>query len=172
MTPQATYEALKIARNINREIGEIIGPPEAGATSCKDSVLPKSIVTRTRSYIEKIVVQINISYSNGCYDACAVLIRRLIETLIIETFEHNKISDKIKDKDGEFFHLKKLIELTLSEPSWNLGRNTSKGLGKMKDIGDFSAHNRRFLAHKNDIDNISKDLRLATQEFLILAGLY
>src|SRR5437763_40075 len=76
-----------------------------------------------------------------------LMIRRLVETLIIETFEAHGIADRIKNPGGDFFHLADLVNITLAETSWNLGRNTKQALRDLKDVGDKSAHSRRFIAH-------------------------
>lgn len=99
-----------------------------------------------------MVNQINGTYANAWYDACAVMIRRLIETLIIEVFEQHGIANKIKTPTGDFFYLSELIPRTLSEGKWNLGRNAKKALPRLKSVGDRSAHNRRFNATHDDID--------------------
>jgi hypothetical protein len=99
------------------------------------------------------------------------MIRRLIETLIIESFENNNIAQAIKNQSGDFFYLSDLISKTLSEPSWNLSRNARQALPKLKDIGDKSAHSRRFNAVRNDIDKIYPEIRLVVQELVYLAGL-
>jgi hypothetical protein len=99
------------------------------------------------------------------------MIRRLIETLIIESFENNNIAQNIKNQAGDFFYLSDLISKTLSEPSWNLSRNARQALPKLKDIGDKSAHSRRFNAVRNDIDKIYSEIRVVVQELVYLAGL-
>ncbi len=99
------------------------------------------------------------------------MIRRLLETLIIELFEAKKIPQKIKNKDGDYFFLRDLIRTTLAEDSWSLGKNTKKALPKLKDIGDKSAHSRRYLAQRLDIFNIQPDLRTVLQEVILLAEL-
>lgn len=101
------------------------------------------------------------------YDACAVMIRRLIETLIIESYEAHSLSVKITNSSGDFFYLSDLISITLSETSWNLSRNAKKSLPKLKDIGDKSAHSRRFnpdyaLAMSTGITNCSIFLTMAS----------
>jgi hypothetical protein len=58
---------------------------------------------------------INGAYENGWYDACAVMLRRLVETLIIETFEHHNIAHKIQNASGDFLFLRDLIDKTLAE---------------------------------------------------------
>jgi hypothetical protein len=134
-------------------------------------VLLSSITRGTRGYIEKLVNQINGAYENGWYDACSVMIRRLIETLIIEVFEHHKTDNRIKGPSGDFLYLNDLISRTLSSSDWNLSRNTKKALPKLKDIGDRSAHSRRYIAHRGDIESIVPDLRVVVQELVYLAGL-
>lgn len=121
--------------------------------------------------LERITHQINGTYSNGWYDSCAVMIRRLLETLIIETFESHHIAHVIKNQAGDFLYLSNLISTALSEPTWNLTRNAKQALPKLKDIGDKSAHSRRYNAVRNDIDKLNSEIRVVVQEFVYLAGL-
>src|SRR3989339_1459690 len=60
-----------------------------------DSIIPQELTNETRSYLHEIVRQINGCYDATFYDACSVMIRRLVETLIIEVYEHKKIQNKI-----------------------------------------------------------------------------
>lgn len=154
-----------------KDCEETLLPPEGGLEAIGQSVIPFAVIRGTRGYLERITHQINGSYSHGWYDSCAVMIRRLIETLIIEAFEHFNLSHKIKTSAGDFFYLSDLISKTLSEPSWNLSRNAKQALPKLKDIGDKSAHSRRFNAVRNDIDKICSEIRVVVQEFVYLAGL-
>ncbi len=171
MSSELTKSALVISKTIQDEINQFWLPPADGLPSRQEMVLAKSLVKGTRGYIESVVNQINSTYENASYDACAVMIRRLIETLIIEAFEHHKIADKIKTPGGDFFHLSDLITHTLNEKSWNIGRNAKQALPKLKSVGDLSAHSRRHVAHRSDIDNIMSDLRTAVQELIYLANL-
>lgn len=164
-------KALFIAKNIQKEVPKRGLPPSEGLHPESEQVLALSIVKGSRGYIERIVDQINGSYEHGWFDACAVMIRRLIETLIIESYEKHGIANKIKNSNGEFLYLRDLITLTLNEPSWNLGRKTKQALPKLKEIGDQSAHSRRYIAHRSDIDNIIQDLRIVVQELIFLASL-
>lgn len=146
-------------------------PAEEGVQARGELVINRSLTKGTRGYIEKVANQINGAYENGLYDACAVMIRRFVETLIIEAFENHKIASKIQDPNGDFFHLSRLIPLMLSETAWNLSRNVKQSLPRLKDLGDMSAHSRRYNAHRGDIDKIIRDLRIVTQELLSLANL-
>lgn len=163
--------ALAIAKAIQATTPRLASPPSEGTAALSEQVLPTSLVRDTRDYVERIVNQINGAYERGWFDACAVMIRRLVETLIIETFEHHQIAAKIKNQNGDFFFLADLVNLTLAEQSWNLGRNAKQALRALKDVGDKSAHSRRYVAHKWDIDNIRGGLRDAVQELVSLSNL-
>ena len=133
----------------------------------KQSVLNLSIVNKAPYYIKMVVNQVNICYENGAFDACAVMIRKIIETLIIEAFERKGNDTQIKNGKGDFLFLKDLINEFLKSNIWNIGRNTKQSLPKLKDIGDLSAHNRRYIARKSDIDKIISDFRVVVEELVI-----
>jgi hypothetical protein len=163
--------ALYVAKAIRADIGRLLGPPEEGQLSSAQNVILMSMVRGTRGYIERVANQVNGTYENGWYDACAVMLRRLLETLIIEVFEHYKVDSKIKNAAGDFLLLKDLIDRCLREPTWNLSRNCKQAMPKLKDVGDKSAHSRRYNAHRGDIEPLVSDIRLVVQELVYLAGL-
>jgi hypothetical protein len=137
-----------------------------------DNLFPLSLLSKTRrGYLIAIGRQMNGCFESGWHDACAVMMRRLLETVIIEAFEAKKIDHKIKNPQDEFFQLTALIAAALSEKSWNLSRNTKEALPRLRDVGHKSAHSRRFTAQKSDIDKVQADCRVALEEFLHLADL-
>lgn len=159
------------AINIQRDANKLLGPAEEGAPARSQLVIPASVVRRTRGYIEKVVNQVNGTYEHGWYDACAVMIRRLVETLIIEACEHRNQSDLIQGSDGNYFMLKDLIAVVESRTEWGLGRESKKALSKLKTIGDLSAHSRRHNTHRGDIESVMTGIRTLVQELVYLAGL-
>jgi hypothetical protein len=163
--------AFNAAKAIQAAVDAQLGPPEEGRRSDKQLVLPFSIVRGTRGYIERVTHQINGCYENGWYDSSAVMIRRLLETLIIEAFEHHGIAAKIQNASGDFFYLRDLIDACLKEPKWSLTRNCKQAMPKLKDIGDKSAHSRRYNAQRGDIAPLTADIRLVAQELIYLAAL-
>lgn len=166
------WDAIQLAKNLQAEAPKDFVPPSEGTKPSSEQVLAHSFVRGTRGYIERICYQMNGAYENGWYDACAVMMRRLIETLIIESFEHHKIDQNIKrPSTGNFLMLRDLIDCTLREPSWNLSRNTKKALPQLKLVGDMSAHSRRYIAHREDIDELIGDFRIVCQELIFLAEL-
>lgn len=99
------------------------------------------------------------------------MLRRLLETLIIEAFEKHGIAGRIQNASGDFCYLRDLIERTLNEPTWNLSRNAKQALPRLKDVGDKSAHSRRFNAVRSDLEGLKGDIRLVTEELLVIAGM-
>ena len=100
-----------------------------------------------------------------------LMIRRFVETLIIELYEARGRANEIQDADGNFFMLKDLTDKLTSDKTWNLSRETKQTLPLLKSLGDRSAHNRRYLAKKSDIDRVSYGLRVVSDDLLHLSGL-
>ena len=170
MTP-AARNAFAAAKAIDIDVRRELGPPEEGLLAATHSVIPRSLLRGTRGYLEKVANQASGCYENGWYDGCAVVMRRLIETLIIESFEKHGIAARIKSPQGEFLFLKDLVTRCASESTWNLSRNCKQALPKLKDLGDKSAHSRRYVAQRGDLDPLLPDIRVSVQELVYLAGL-
>ena len=137
-----------------------------------EGLFPLSLIAKTRrGYLITVSRQMNGCFSSGWYDAAAVMMRRLLETSIVEAFEAHHLDRKIKNAQADFFQLSDLVGAALSEAAWNLSRNTKKALPNLRDVGHISAHSRRYTAQKGDILKVSQDCRIAIEEFLHLAGL-
>lgn len=139
----------------------------------KSGVFPLVKLEQTgRGYLLSIGRQANGCYTQGWYDGCAVMMRRLLESSMIEAFEAKKLDAKIKDSNtGDFFQLTALVKASLAETGWNLPRNVRKEIQYLRDLGHRSAHNRYYLATKPDIDKYAGVYREAVEAFLHLAGL-
>lgn len=160
-----------LAKAIAEDTRRTLAPPEDGLFAEAQMVIPMSILKGTHGYLERVGNQINGCYSSGWYDACAVMIRRLIETLIIESFEKHGLAAKIKNTKDDFFFLKDLISACLAERTWNLSRNCKQALPRLKDVGDKSAHSRRYIGQRGDLEPLLADIRLVVQELVFLAEL-
>ena len=172
---QFARNALDAFKQLQQAAEESTQPPLEGAKPRTARVIDPSLVAGTRGYLERIADQINGTYENGWYDACAVMLRRFVEMLIIETYIAKNIEERIKDAEGDFVSLRTLIDRACSEPSFNLSRNTKRVLTRLKKLGDLSAHNRRFVAKRSYFDELFEDLHLDMQtlieDFLHEAGL-
>jgi hypothetical protein len=158
---------IRYLEELTAAYGQILELKEVKVTS---SVLPQDLVNGSRLYIERMFVQINGSYDLGFYDACAVLIRRLLESLIIEIFIKKSIPDEIK-AGGVFLGLENLIIKVTGRADIPLGRNSKRTMNAIKLLGDTAAHDRTYITQKADIDDHKQDIRRLIQELLGLAGI-
>lgn len=163
--------ALDLAKRLQSAADSVLKPPSEISASRAEPVIYFALVKNSRGYIERVAHQVNGCYANGWYDACAVMLRRLIETLLIECFEAHRLEASIKDSSGNYLFLRDLVDRALKESSWTLGRTARTALPRLKEIGDKSAHSRRYNAHREDIDRIAGDVRDVVQELVALARL-
>lgn len=162
---------VSLVSSIHKDLIEIGLPPEIGKEPRSHQLLPKLITQGTRGYIEKTAQQINGCYENGWYDACAVMMRKLLETVIIEVFESMEIEARIKNTNGDYHYLGELIDITLRQTEFSLGRNVKRGLPRLKEIGDKAAHSRKTFTYRHYIDELKGDFREAVEELLVLSKL-
>ncbi|UJH67719.1 hypothetical protein [Allomuricauda sp. SCSIO 65647] len=156
-----------IERKFKQKLDEHIGIPTLPSNVHSD-FFPIELFDNTRGYLKTIANQALASYNKGIYDGCSVLTRKLIEILIIECFERHGSDNLIKNSHGNFYYLSDLITEFLKEPSWNIGRNAKRSLPKIKNIGDKSAHNRRYIARKKDLEYIKENVRTVIEELIHL----
>lgn len=129
--------------------------------------IPLSLLENTRNYIQEIARQMCCCYDLGLSDASLVMLRKLLETLIIECFERFGISEQIQDKNRHFLFLSDLIPLYVESKSWNTSRNLKDNIKTIKTYGDLSAHNRRFIAQREDLNKIKFEARQVIQEIIL-----
>jgi hypothetical protein len=136
--------------------------------------LPEPLWKNTRGYIEEVCRELNGSFHHAYYNAAAVMLRRLLETLIIEAYEHLNREAEIKDGGGNYLMLSDLAERACGErghKGLNLWRDSKKVLKEARTIGNWSAHSRRFLAHAGDLTKFQAGMRLLVQELIQIADL-
>ena len=134
------------------------------------SVIPLEFVSGTKTYLERMVKQINGCYDSGFFDASLVILRRLTESLIIEVYQKEDRIPEIRG-DNTFFQLNKLISKITSDPAVLKGRGFSGGLELIKDLGDTAAHNRTYITPREDIDDNKTKIRKTIYELLVLSGI-
>jgi hypothetical protein len=137
-----------------------------------NELFPLALVTKTkRSYLVTVANQMNGCFREGWHDACAVMMRRLVEIALIEAFENKGVAHKIKDGNGDYLHLSDLIDRALAEQKLGLSRNTKKELPKLRSLGHRSAHGRYFTAQPGDLAKVEDAVRVVVEELLRQAGL-
>jgi hypothetical protein len=158
----------KARKGLSEEYGDLVAPLPPEDTG---AVIPTSLV-KARAYLERVVYQINAAYDTHLFDCCAVMCRRLVESLIIEVYDRAGRADEIRGSDRQFLQLNGLLSYFENDMSFSTGRNALQGLRDFKKLGDLSAHNRRFNARKDDIDRVRDGLRIAVEELVHLANLH
>jgi len=136
--------------------------------------LPEAVWKNTRGYIEQVCRELNGCFRHAYYNAAAVMLRRLLETLIIEAYEHLGREDEIKDGGGNYLMLSDLAERACGDnghKGLHLGRDSKKALKDARTVGNWSAHARRFIAHASDLKKSQDGVRLLAQELTQIAEL-
>lgn len=125
-----------------------------------------------RKYIDQLIHQINCSYSSNCYDAAAVLMRRLFEVLLILSYQNLGIDDQIKDASGKgYVMLDSIVKNAKNNQTLKLSRIKNE-FDTFRIVGNFSAHNITYTAGKKDIDDIKINYRVMLEELYNKAGLF
>ena len=133
-----------------------------------DTILPDTLLFSTRGYIESLGKQINCSYNNNIFDGCAVLMRRLLEILLIHSYEVSGKINEISDGSG-FKNLSYIINCINSNKPFNISKEALEVLDDFRQMGNFSAHKIQYNAKRKDIDNIKLKYRLTIEELLYAA---
>jgi len=123
-----------------------------------------------RGYLTKLIQQINSSYRNNCYDACAVLMRRLFEVLLILSYEKLQIDDTIRAPDGKYLMLEGIVNNAKTNTTLKLSRIKNK-FDSFREVGNNSAHSITYTAGPKDIDDIKRDYRVMLEELYNKADL-
>ncbi|WP_038202956.1 DUF4145 domain-containing protein [Xenophilus azovorans] len=136
--------------------------------------LPEPVWRSNRGYIEAVCRELNGCYRAAYYNAAAVMLRRLLETLIIEAYEHLGREAEIRDGAGNYFMLADLVERACGEKGHlgiNLGRDAKTALKDARQIGNWAAHARRFIAHAPDLTKLQSGARILVQELIQIANI-
>ncbi len=136
-----------------------------------DTILPASLYKVNRGYIESLAKQINASHENNIFDGCAVLMRRLLEILLIHAYENLSIETCIKDSDGNYFLLEKIVKDAVSNSTLSLSRNTKVCLDKFRTLGNFSAHKIYYTCKPSYIEDVILEYRAIIEELLYKSSL-
>lgn len=136
-----------------------------------NTILPEELYVSSSGFIINISKQINASYEKKIFDGCAVLMRRLIEVLLILSYQKLKIDNEITDSNGNYFMLEKIVANASANKILKLSRNTKSCIIKFRELGNFSAHHLYYLCKKNYIEESIQEYRVAIEELLVKSEL-
>ena len=162
MSKLADEIAFKTRSDLAAEI-EAVGTPTT--TTPTVSFIPNDLIDDRHGVLKKVLWEVNRCYDGACYNGCAAMTRRLVESLIVQGFEHHGIADRIK-RDGNYVDFSELIGKAAAETKLGLTRNTKRILPDLKFFGDLAAHNRRALVRKDDLDRLHHATRSAIEELV------
>ncbi len=135
------------------------------------TILPPADYEKTRGYIEKIAKQINAAYEHNIFDGCAVLMRRLVEILLILSYQHLGIDSAIRDPQGNYLLLDGIISDAKNNGTLNLSRNGKASAETFRKLGNFSAHKIEYTCKREYIKDEIANFRALVDELLHKAGL-
>lgn len=136
-----------------------------------DGIIPISLVSDTRGYVLSLAKQINISYENSVFDGAAVLMRRLVEVLLVHSFDSHGKSSEIQDSDGNTKNLNSIIAIAVQSPDLKLSKPVKACLDTFRQLGNFSAHSIHYNAKRADIKSVALDYRITIEELLYKSGI-
>jgi hypothetical protein len=172
VTKGATTDTYKPARRfmdeMEKQFSFVIERDEE--ITADDIIIPDSLVIATRGYIANLSKQINACYVHNIFDGCAVLMRRLLEILIIHSYEALNKETEISDSNG-FKNLSTIINHTISTRPFKLTKEVYETLDEFRQVGNFSAHRIHYNAKRKDIDNVRLKFRITVEELLYQSGL-
>lgn len=158
-----------LRRHIEMLVKTEIEPALKSPKRTEAEFIPTEIVDNTRGYVVNVTRQVNRCFNCDSFDACAVMIRRLIETLIIEAFEKKGIASKIKDPaNGNYFMFSDLVSKLINSSETPVGRTTKRDLPNIATVLNNSAHNRTFNISKSQLVQYQTAIVITVQELISL----
>ncbi len=163
-----TGDIVQLPRSISSEIAKKFEDVLEAKPEIRDNILLDKDFRGARGYVSALVKQVNGTYQFGFFDACAVIMRRLAEVLIIDAYNSLGQDEKIRDATGHIVMMNGLINALKSGHTFKLSRNTPGYLETLKTLGDTAAHSRSYITKKKDIDDFSQKFRMLIEELQYL----
>ena len=137
-----------------------------------ETILPNALYDGLSANFQSICKQINASYENNLYDCTAVLMRRLLESLLVLSYQKAGIESEIMDKNCNFhISLDGMIKNATQNSTLALSANTKKDMTLFKDLGNYSAHKIWYNCTQQDIKPHILKYRVVIEELLYKAGM-
>jgi len=135
------------------------------------TILPEVEYAGTRGYIIALAKQINLAYEDNIFDGCAVIMRRLVEVLLILSYQHFGIDAVIKGPDGNYKMFEGIINEAKTNSTLSLSRNSKESLEVFRKLGNFSAHKIEYTCRREYIQPHIMEFRGLVIELLHKSGL-
>jgi hypothetical protein len=166
----ARLKASKVGLDlVQHELNEaLLQERKAAVTASAPDFVDPAILGEQLPLHRKILAEANVCYRQHCYNATAVLLRRVAEALIIKAFLAKGFGVKITDSVGEYLVLGALISRAQDKSTLGLSRNARTALPRLKFLGDVGAHSSGVLVKKSDLEKAELDIRATFEELASL----
>lgn len=136
------------------------------------SVLPNELFSGLSNNVRSLCKQINASYEGNLYDCAAVMMRRLLEGLLVLSYQNIGIESDIMDKTGKHhISLDLIIKNAEQNAALALSSNTKKDMALFKDLGNYSAHKIWYNCTQGDLKPHILKYRAIIEELLYKSGM-
>lgn len=158
-----------IAQKLDKEIGTAWGDTETIVSNSE--LIEEAKFCGKKPFTDRLIKQINFTYGNNCYDACAVLMRRLFEVLLVLSYQNLGIEADITNPQGYHFMLEGIVKNAVQNKKLNVPARISKNFDSFREVGNNSAHSITYTAGKKDIDDIKISYRVMMEDLFNRAGI-
>ncbi len=155
-------------------ISDVRGWKEKDTVSIEQlgTILPNTLFEGLLPNFQSLCKQINASYEGNLYDCTAVLMRRLLECLLVLSYQKAGIESEIMDKNGNYhISLDGMIKNAAQNSVLALSANTKKDMALFKDLGNYSAHKIWYNCTQQDIKPHILKYRVVIEELLYKSGM-
>ncbi|MDD4076961.1 MAG: hypothetical protein PHT03_03175 [Bacilli bacterium] len=136
------------------------------------TIIPEPLFDGLSPNIKSLCRQINASYENNLFDCTAVIMRRLLEGLLVLSYQNMDIEAEITDKNSKrHATLDKIIKNAEQNSTLSLSTNTRNDMALFKDLGNYSAHKIWYNSTQKDIAPHILKYRVIIEELIYKAGL-
>ena len=136
------------------------------------TVLPEDLFSTLPSNVVKICKQINASYERHLYDCAAVMMRRLLEDLLVLSYQNANIESEIMDNSGKaHVSLDRIIKNAEQNLTLSLSSNTKRDMNLFKDLGNYSAHKIWYNCTQGDLRPHILKYRAIIEELMYKSGI-
>lgn len=144
-------------------------PVSATAPARTESFLPEDVFEHQPDFMMRLIPQINGCWEKEYYEACAMVVRRLVETVIIYLYAQRGWLSEVRDPTTkDFFTLKALVNKVCGDPRVALERRIQDGLKELKELGDIATHDFRVRIRRSDLENLRLQLRVTCERLLFI----
>lgn len=133
-------------------------------------LIPDGIFDGPPTYIARLVQQINASFEQNIFDGCAVLMRRLLEILLIQSYVKIGIDNEIRGPNDAFMLLEGISNNAKTNSTLSLSRSSKVNLDAFRTLGNFAAHRIEYSTRKFDIEKVAHEYRATVEELAYKSG--